>query len=148
MQYWHFKEFDSTITDDQNHTLQAKLFGKLGHQSLGELLLINTDTNGKIIPAPQERLQWYIAEPEYAEWDIFVPAISPEISWDEALTQISQYSLAHPHLTLAFEQYRTRYRVDHLGPIEGNAKGIELGDTQKEDLEKLRFFRGKGYIVE
>lgn len=146
--YTHFNEFDPTITDDQNHTLQAKLFGKLGHQSLGELLLINTDTNGKIIPAPQERLQWYITEPEYAEWDIFVPAISPEISWDEALTQISQYSLAHPHLTLAFEQYHTRYRVDHLGPIEGNVQEIDLRDIQQEDLPRLRFFRGKCYTVE
>ncbi len=123
--YTHFNQHDPSITDAQDALLQKRLPGKLGNIRLGDLLLDERDKDGNTIDAPPGRLQGYIRGRIFEKGDAIIPAISPEISFPDALREIANHSMIHDYLTLAFDGNTLRYRAAYLGPIQRNAKPID-----------------------
>jgi hypothetical protein len=113
-----------------------------------EFLLINFDAAWNRAPPPSWRLKRYLSGMNLTEWDIIKPAISPDIWWEEALSEISSYSLAHENLTLAFEENTTRYRIAHLWPVPWKSSTISTADIKPVDLSRLLFYRGIAYITQ
>lgn len=145
--YTHFNQHDPSITDTQDALLQRRLPGKLGNIRLGDLLLDERDKNGNTIDAPPGRLQGYIQGRIFEKGDAIIPTISPKTSLSDTLREIANHSMIHDYLTLAFDGNTLRYRAAYLGPIQRNAKPIDPESITLDALTKLRFFRGRAYII-